>query len=174
MESFRDDLAQPHRGENKGVIEILRAIPLFQGFTRRELQELESVVHRREFRAGEPIFHQGDPGIGMYVIYEGSVGMYRSKPGGGEERLAVLRKGEVFGESALLDEGPRPATARALEPSVILGLFQPEILELIERKPRLGNKLLLNFARILGERLHRTQAELEALRQKLAESPIVY
>jgi len=174
VDSFWGNIFKKAENGREPISGILRKIPVFADLRPRELREFERVLHRREFKKDEVVFREGEPGVGMYIIYQGSVGIFKNKPDGGEELLAELKEGEFFGEMALLDESPRSATARALEPSIILGLFQPDLFDLIERKPKLGNKILLNLAHIIGERLRRTNEELQALRQKLAESHIVY
>jgi CRP-like cAMP-binding protein len=174
VNSFWGNIFKPRGDEHEPILSILRKIPVFADLKPREIREFERILHRREFKKGEIVFHEGEPGVGMYIIYRGCVGVYKNRPDGGEELLAELREGEFFGEMALLDESPRSATARALEPSIILGLFQPDLFDLIERKPKLGNKILLNLAHIIGERLRRTNEELEQLRRKLTESNIVY
>ncbi|HFE52369.1 MAG TPA: cyclic nucleotide-binding domain-containing protein [Bacteroidetes bacterium] len=175
MDSFWGNIFANKNPEGReAILSILRKIPVFADLKPRELKEFERVLHRREFEKGEVIFREGEPGVGMYIIYKGSVGIFKNTPSGGEELLAELKPGEFFGEMALLDESPRSATAKALEDSIILGLFQPDLFDLIERKPKLGTKILLNLAHIIGERLRRTNAELQQLREKLVESNIVY
>ena len=174
MDSFWGNIFTRKTEDHEAISTILRRIPIFADLKHRELKEFERVLHRREFKKDELVFQEGEPGVGMYIIYTGSVGIFKNSPNGKEELLAELKPGEFFGEMALLDEAPRSATARALEDSVILGLFQPDLFDLIERKPKLGNKILLNLAHIIGERLRHTNQELQELRQKLTESNIVY
>ncbi len=58
----------------QGTIEhLLSEVPAFGQLTVRELRQIAAIVHRREYEAGEFIFYQGDPGLGMYVIEEGTV-----------------------------------------------------------------------------------------------------
>ncbi|MFQ5676330.1 MAG: cyclic nucleotide-binding domain-containing protein [bacterium] len=155
------------------AIAILRRVPLFKGMKKRSLREFEKLAHRRSYRADETIFWEGEPGVGMYIVQAGTVAIYKGGIDNEREELAKLGTGEFFGELALLDESPRSATAVALDDSQILGLFRPELLELIERKPRLGNKFLFNLALLIGERLKHTNAELQAIWEKLEESKVI-
>src|SRR5437763_15609130 len=74
-----------------------------------------SAAKRRTFRSGEVIFHRDDPGQVLYMIKEGKVKICIISPDGQEISLAVLGKGEYFGEFSLLDGLPRSADAIALE-----------------------------------------------------------
>jgi len=109
----------------------------------------------------------------MYIVQEGTVAIYKGSSENEREELAKLANGEFFGELALLDESPRSATAMALEDSKILGLFRPDLLELIDRKPRLGNKLLFNLSLLIGERLKHTNEELQTLWDKLEDTKVI-
>jgi CRP-like cAMP-binding protein len=85
--------------------------PAFADLTARERRGVAAIVHKREYKAGEPVFYQGDPGWGMYIIREGEVSIRISEGDGEDKELAVLTDGDCSGELALLDESPRSATA---------------------------------------------------------------
>jgi CRP-like cAMP-binding protein len=143
--------------------DVLRNIPLFADLSRRELAALQRLLHRREYVAGESVFTQGEPGLGMYIIAKGVVSI-QSEPTGRE--LVELTDGSFFGEIALLNEVIRTATARAKTDCLLLSLFQPDLLGLLDRNPRLGVKILLALARLAGIRLVEVSDELEGCRRK--------
>lgn len=76
---------------------------------------------RVELAAGETLFEQGSRGNRIYVVESGAIGIFRELAGGGEEQLAVIPTGGHFGEMGPLFSIPRSATARAVEPSVVVG-----------------------------------------------------
>jgi CRP-like cAMP-binding protein len=144
--------------------DVLRGVPLFADLTRRELTAFQRLLHRREYVAGESIFTQGEPGLGMYIIAKGTVSI-QSEPSGRE--LVELTDGAFFGEIALLNEVIRTATARAKTDCLLLSLFQPDLMGLLDRNPRLGVKILLALARLVGMRLVEVSDELEGSLRKL-------
>ncbi|OPX34594.1 hypothetical protein B1H10_03275, partial [candidate division KSB1 bacterium 4484_188] len=73
-----------------------------------------------------------------------------------------------FGELALLDDSPRSASAVAKTDCKMLGFFQPDLFGVIERNPRLGIKIVLRLAKIIGERLKAANIENQQMRQQLA------
>ena len=160
-------------GQKETIIAILKKVPLFKGMRHSELNEIEKLIHKRRYRADETIFYEGEPGVGMYIVQQGSVAIFKNTSEREREELARLSRGEFFGELALLDESPRSATAVAKEDSEVLGLFRPELLELIERKPRLGNKLLFELAHLIGQRLKHTNEELQSVWAKLDKSNLI-
>ncbi len=173
MQRFRDsfwtNIFKRSSDEQQDIIEILRRLPIFHGLKGAALREFERIIHRRRFKAEETIFWEGEPGVGMYVIQQGRVGIYKRVNEKDRQQLAELESGDFFGEVALLDESPRSATAVALEDTRLLALFRPDLLELIERRPRLGNQFLFQLARVLGERLRATNRDLQELHEELLE-----
>ena len=93
----------------------------------------------------------------MYVILDGQVSIIDPDS---ETTFATLESGDFFGELALLDEEPRSASSIAKVPSRLIGFFRTDLLTLMKRSPELGNKILINLSRVLGERLRRTNQEL--------------
>ena len=69
---------------------FLKELPTFSELKTRELKRLEDVVHVRNYRAGEIIFEQSDPGSGMYMIRSGAVKIFSRKDNGSEDELASL------------------------------------------------------------------------------------
>lgn len=163
MDSLWSNLFR-RRHEGDALRRLLRDVPLFEHLADKELAEVEAILYRRTYRQGETVFRQGDPGVGMYIVAEGVVSI-RYEPT--DLELARLGEGDFFGEIALLNETPRSATARAETECVLLGFFQPDLLDLVERQPRLGVKVLLPLAQITGQRLLRADQEKELLRATL-------
>ncbi|MCU0411080.1 MAG: cyclic nucleotide-binding domain-containing protein [Bacteroidetes bacterium] len=148
------------------VEEILTKVPAFADLSARELKEVAAIIHRREYRSGEPVFYQGDPGLGMYIIQDGEVSIQIATKEGERRELIVLTDGDFFGELALLDESPRSADAFCKTDCLLLGFFRPDLFELIERKQELGIKILLKLAEIVAERLRKTDKELSKIKSQ--------
>ena len=149
---------------------ILLRVPIFENLSKHELTSIDRILHRREYLPDEIIFRQGEPGMGMYVVQQGKVAIV-SEPQ--NQQLYEMQEGDFFGEVALLDEGPRSATAVARTNCTLLGFFQPDLFDLINRNPRLGVKVVLSVARHVGVRLRQADdwvtaltSELEAARHK--------
>jgi CRP/FNR family cyclic AMP-dependent transcriptional regulator len=149
--------------------QILSKVPAFSGLAARELKEVAAIVHKREYRAGEPVFAQGDPGLGMYIIQEGEVSISISGKEDGDRELAVLTDGDFFGELALIDESPRSANARCKTDCILIGFFRPDLFELIEKKNQLGIKIIFKLAEIVSQRLRTTDKELSKARNQLEQ-----
>ena len=154
------------QSEDDSVYTLLRDIPLFDGLARSELSAIESILHRREYEPDEVLFHQGNPGVGMYIIRQGTIEIVYEPTG---DTLAELSDGDFFGELALLNETPRSATAVARTDAILYGLFRPDLLGLVEREPSLGVQILLRMSRVISERLIHTNEQVQELRQRLEE-----
>jgi CRP/FNR family transcriptional regulator, cyclic AMP receptor protein len=149
-----------HEGKKVRFRDTLRSIPIFSELGRRELAAVERILHKREYAAGEVIFRQDEPGLGMYIIESGRVSILTDDA---LNNMVELGDGEFFGELPLLDGGSRSATAVAKSPCRIFGFFQPDLFALIERDPRLGVKIVLSLAAIIGMRLRAVNERVQTL-----------
>ena len=148
------------------IYTVLSKIPIFKDLSKKELKAIERILHRRTYKSGEVIFHEGDPGVGMYIIEDGRVNITLGKQ---EKLLAVLSNGEFFGEIALLSDTPRTAAATAVNESKMLGFFQPDLFGLMETDPKMGNKILHRLAQMIADRLRFSNLENQQLKLKLTE-----
>ncbi len=137
----------------------LLAIPPFQSLTKRELDMLFTIIHNRSYLAGEYIFYQGDPGIGLYIIREGEVKIERKDESGDAIQLAYLKKGDFLGELALVDGEKRSASALAVTDVRLAVIFKPDLDEFIEEYPKKGIKILQGISHIMAGRLRALNEE---------------
>lgn len=118
----------------------------FSGALHAELEALHQAGKMRSFRAGEVIFQAGDPGDGFYIIESGRV-QIMAVIGANEPRiLATISAGDFFGEMAVLDDAPRSAMAKAETDTRATFLSRAELLDLLERRPRLALNLIREFS----------------------------
>ena len=122
-----------------------------------------SVATEERHALGTKIFQHGDPGDKLYIILEGKVRISRDVPGMGEEALAVLGPGAVFGEMALLDEAPRSADARVHERCRLLALPKDAFEDLLFLHKDLAYEVLWSVVRMLTQRLRETNDKLTFL-----------
>lgn len=155
------------------VVAVLRTIQFFQDLRKIELREFAKIIYVRWFRKNEPIFYENEPGIGMYIIHKGSVKISKSSTLNGREHIITLTQGDFFGELSLIKEQPRAVTAIALEDCCLLGIFRPDLLQLLEKKPRLGNKILLRLNQFITTQLQQKDEELFQIKEKLASSNFI-
>ena len=128
--------------DDEDAARLLRETALFAGLDAGAAAELVKRLVRRTFRRGQPLFHQGDPGDSLYVIIEGSVAIVVSSENGDRMVLTTLHAPDVLGEIALLDGGPRSATAEPVEPVTALVLSRAVFLDLLKEQPSLADQLL--------------------------------
>jgi CRP/FNR family cyclic AMP-dependent transcriptional regulator len=148
-------ILQKIRGKEGDILPVLRTIPIFEGLGFNDLKKIELIVYKRTFMPNEVIFYERQPGAGMYIIKRGLIKLTKTV---NEERVKIseLKDGEFFGEMSLLDDYPRSAEATAVEKTEALGIFRPDLFDLIEHNPKLGYKILLRLSKRLASRLRET------------------
>ncbi|MDA7966208.1 Crp/Fnr family transcriptional regulator [Ruegeria sp.] len=105
---------------------------------------------------GEVLFEQGDEGDALYAILEGTLEASFLAMSGRKLSLSLMRPGEVFGEIALFDNGPRTATITAAEPSRVLRVRQRDVMKQIQQHPDLA----VDMIRLAGVRMRWMGAQL--------------
>src|SRR4030095_1456751 len=120
---------------------VLARTELFQGIDEATQRRIAGHVAERVVERGQCVFIQGEPGDRMYVLAEGAVKLYVSSRDGGIVELVRHRPPAAFGEGALLDGGPRTASAQAVERSVLLVMTRAELVALLRSDHRLAEGL---------------------------------
>jgi CRP-like cAMP-binding protein len=138
-------------------VEFLKHVRLFEDLDRRSLEAIANAAVEQSYTVGQDIVRQGDTGVGAFIIKKGRVEAFQDR-GGHIHKLAEMKQGDVFGEMALLDEFPRSATVRALEPTVCLGIQRWHFRGILESHPQIALALLP----VLTKRLRNAEREDEA------------
>src|SRR5580698_8746080 len=141
----------------------LARVSFFDGLTREALALIAQVTTEETHGTGTRIFQYGDPGDKLFIILEGKVRISREVSGMGEEALAVLGPGEVFGEMSLLDESSRSADARVHDRCRLLVITKEAFDDLLFLHKDLAFEVLWNCVRILSARLRETNEKLTFL-----------
>ncbi|MCP5003105.1 MAG: cyclic nucleotide-binding domain-containing protein [Planctomycetes bacterium] len=123
--------------DTKDIFEFIRNEPFFTSYSDGELADLMKVIVSETVNAGELIFDQGDPGDRFYIVYSGKIRIFRKNDIQKEINLGVNTRGDHFGETALITDSPRNASARAVEESVLLSIEKKSFNEYIFSKPDL-------------------------------------
>jgi CRP-like cAMP-binding protein len=138
-------------------IEFLKHVHLFEGLDRKSLEAIANAAVEQSYTAGQDIVRQGDTGVGAFILKSGRVEAVQDR-GGHQHKLTELKPGDVFGEMALLDEFPRSATVRAVEPTTCLGIQRWHFRGILESHPQIALALLP----VLTRRLRNAEREDEA------------
>lgn len=125
-----------------------------QGLSRSELMTLATFSTEKRFANGAYLFQEGDEGGEMYVILDGRARISKYIPGAGEEALAILERGDFFGEMSLIDDEPRSADARAHGGELtVLALDQPTVREVLSMDSQASLEFLQLLCRLIAHRL---------------------
>jgi CRP-like cAMP-binding protein len=141
--------------EKIDLVKALQLIPFFKELSKKEISLLTNIIHNRNYLAGEFVFYQGDPGIGLYIIRDGEVIIQRSVESKEIISLATFSRGDFFGELALVDGEKRSASAIAKTDTRLAAIFKPDLDEFIENYPKKGIKILQGISEIIAMRLRK-------------------
>jgi CRP-like cAMP-binding protein len=129
--------------------ELLSKVPVFSTLAAEDLERLSSHLQPRRYAKGEVIFHQGDVGTTFYIVRKGEVTIRLSSAEGKEMTLALLRRGDAFGELSLLDGAPRSTDAVAREETSLLGLQREDFQRFLGERPLVAPRMLAALSRLV-------------------------
>jgi CRP/FNR family transcriptional regulator, cyclic AMP receptor protein len=144
-------------------VEALSKVALFRGLTPAALEIISRITTAEEYGLGTKIFEHGTVGDKLYVLTHGKVRISREVPGMGEEALAILGAGAVFGEMALIDSAPRSADAKVHERCKLLVISKDAFDDLLFLHKDLAYEVLWSIVRMLTQRLRETNDKLTFL-----------
>ena len=147
--------------------ELLRNVAIFRDLDDGEIASIAEVCREETFVGGEYIFREGEHGNRLYLIVQGEVRISRDVPGSGEEALAILKAGAVFGEMAVFDRSERSTHAISNGGTTALTISRPDFEMLLDFNRELAYKVLWSVTRVLSGRLRNTN---DSLRSFLAMS----
>jgi uncharacterized membrane protein len=139
--------------------DTLRTVPIFESLDNEAAATICSLLENEERQAAEILFRAGDAGNAMYLIESGKIQIGMKSSEGEELILAVLGRGDFFGEMALFDGKPRSANATVVETSQLAVLSRPHFLSFLSTNPNVAVEMLTALTR----RLRRTDELLRHL-----------
>lgn len=155
----------------KAESQLLKQSFIFSGSSEEELAELAGLAARRSFVQGEFVFWEGDAPDSFYIVIEGRVKVLKHSSLGKEFIIAFFGPGEIFGEVAVFQDRPYPASAQAAADTKVLRIRREDFLSFVAQRPQ----VVLRIISVLGERLRDAQGRLkdlagERVEQRLART----
>jgi CRP/FNR family transcriptional regulator len=151
--------------------QILKQSLIFSGLEPVEIEELARLCTEWRLAAGEFYFWEGDPPERFYLLAEGKVKVVKHSSAGKDFIVAFFGAGEMFGEVAVFENQPYPASAQAVVDNIALGIKRQDFLGFLSRRPEVA----LRIINLLGGRLRDAQSRLrdfatERVEQRLART----
>ncbi len=149
------------------IVPILRQSDIFYELSTTQLELIASICEEKRYQRGELIFAEQTVGKELYVIANGAIdiqidpALIGKKVVSESYTIATLRRGQSFGEVALVDEGVRSASARCAEHDTQLILIpRDKLMLLCDTYPQLGYRLMRNLAADLAMKIRNTDLQV--------------
>lgn len=144
------------------ILDIMTHTALFSGLGESQLTQIATIARQKNYKQGEMIFWDGDPGTGFYMVAQGKVKIYKTSAEGKEQILHIYGPGNPFGEVPVFSGSRFPANAQAIEKSCLLFFPRNDFVDLISHQPSLA----LNMLAVLSMRLRQFTVQVENLSLK--------
>lgn len=129
--------------------EALRRIPYFAPLRPEELTRVAAVTVKRHYRRGDLIILEGDLSGALYYVQAGLVKLFKTSVEGKEQVLKLIAEGHTFNDVPALDGGPNPASAAAMEPSVVYAIRHADLHTLIVTQPEVAEAVVQTLTQAL-------------------------
>lgn len=141
------------------AVEVFKESLIFSGLSEAELGELARLATERHLAPGEFAFWEDDDPDFFYLVVSGRIKVLKQASSGKEFIVAFFGPGEMFGEVAVFEDKPYPASAQAADETRVLGIRKAEFLAFLAAHPEIA----LRIISVLGGRLRDAQARLKDL-----------
>ncbi|MBE0481027.1 MAG: Crp/Fnr family transcriptional regulator [Dehalococcoidia bacterium] len=159
-----------HKSEEDAIetIETLRSSLVFSGLEEGDIKELARICVDRRLESGSFVFLEGDEPAWFYIVAEGRIRVLKHSSQGKEFVIAHFGPGEMFGEVAVFENKPYPASAQAVSDSRVLAIKRNDYLAFLARQPEVAFRII----HVLVGRLRDAQSRLRDLAGERAEQRI--
>ena len=135
------------------TVELLKGVDLFEGLTEHELRRVAAICREAKYPKGQVVTSQGEEGDEMFIVRDGLVEVTVGEAGEGPRTVVNLGTGQVVGEMALVDRGPRSATVGCVT-DVTLNVIERDAFEkLCQSNAQIGMVVYRNLAADLSFKL---------------------
>ncbi len=130
------------------LADSLHSVPYFSALGPEEIRRIAKKTFERSFTKGEVLFLEGEHCSGLYVVKTGRIRIFKSSPEGREQVLLTAGAGTTFNDVPVFDGGPNPASASALETSIVYIIPRETLLSLVADCPVAQSIIELFAARL--------------------------
>ncbi len=145
--------------------DFLKTVDIFKSLDRYELENLSGFLTRRAIYRDEILFHEGDDGDELYIVYKGRLGVSVELPSGDSVEVAEFGPGDFFGEMSIFQQEPRSAACVVKENGVLLSLKADDFFRLGDTRPRTSVRIIHRMLDITVSRLRNTNGLLSDMVQ---------
>jgi CRP-like cAMP-binding protein len=145
--------------------QILRESLIFSSLSDEDFSELAKLAVERSYKPSEFVFWDGDSPQWFYIVTQGRIKVFKHSSSGKEFVIAFFGPGEMFGEVAVFEGKPYPASAQAVAETRVVGIRRGDFLNFLANRPQVA----LSIINVLGARLRDAQSRLRDLAAERVE-----
>jgi CRP/FNR family transcriptional regulator/CRP/FNR family cyclic AMP-dependent transcriptional regulator len=135
------------------TVELLKGVDIFEGLTEEELRRVAAICREAKYAKGQIVTSQGEEGDEMFIVRDGLVEVTVGEAGEGPRTVVNLGTGQVVGEMALVDRGPRSATVRCVTDATLNVIERDAFEKLCQSSAQIGMVVYRNLAADLSFKL---------------------
>ncbi|MCC6543820.1 MAG: Crp/Fnr family transcriptional regulator [Nitrospirae bacterium] len=146
--------------------EFLKNLPMFSSLSDTDLTGISNMAQEFIYNNGEYVFYEGDSPDWFCIVKEGNIKAIKQAEDGKEIIMHMFKAGDTFGEVAVFDRRPYPASALTVGKTTVIKFHHTHCFEILETMPEVAAKFLLTMGRKQREFVERIEAALTARVEK--------
>ncbi len=147
----------------ENYLHFLKNVSFFSDLPDADISRIGAVCDRTAMDAGKVVFSEGTRGQHFYIILKGAVEIVKNRGEPEQDRIAIYKKGQCFGELALIDDFPRSATVLTAEPSELLRISRDDFQKVVQESATISFSILKTLTALIRER---TENFIEELKER--------
>ncbi|MGE0085961.1 MAG: EAL domain-containing protein [Desulfococcaceae bacterium] len=147
----------------ENYLHFLKNVSFFSSLPDPDILKISAVCGKTALDAGKVVFSEGTRGQHFYIILKGAVEIVKDQGEQGQDRIAVYKQGQCFGELALIDDFPRSATVLTTEPSELLCISRDDFQKVVQESASISFSILKTLTGLIRER---TENFIDDLRER--------
>lgn len=148
---------------------FLKQLTLFNTLEAHEIQAISDQLERHSYQKNEVLFFEGDKAEKLYIVFDGSVKLFKTSLDGKEYLLQIMRRYGIIGEVPMFEGSTYPANCVALTDAILLSISRKKLLQLIQSNPKISLGMLAVQAKKLRDFTQKIeQLALNKAEQRLA------
>ena len=148
------------------IKEFLKSLPMFSTLSDTDLARLSDMAKEFVYKNGEYVFYEGDSPDWFCIVKEGNIKAIKQAEDGKEIIMHMFKAGDTFGEVAVFDRRPYPASALTVGQTTVIKFHHTHCFEILETMPEVAAKFLLTMGRKQREFVKRIEAALTSRVEK--------
>ncbi len=142
------------------INDFLKEVEIFRNLNANEIEVITELIEITEYKTNDLIFKEKSERDRLYLVFEGTVHLFKFNINGSEQLINIIKKAETFGEASILENYPHSSNARAFSDVTMFTITSEDFSELTSLNPKLVSKIISQTAKLISRRIRLSNGQI--------------